>query len=201
MFVSPLTNVPTSSDIKIWCITRITSFLNNDDMKHVLYSWEGNHGPGRSSGRVYEKLHLPSRQKTSTGPYGPRWTTGLLYMVSWWTRWPDLSTTSTRLQSNWPLERNYTQAGPTWVGCWHCSHSMQQGLCNRTVSVCLSVPSIDRCSRMWRVCCWCTAANASSVTFTAAVERLNTDLLHWVQSGIVVGLWLTDASAYWPISI
>jgi len=49
--------------------------------------------------------------------------------------------------------------------CWHCPHAVyfaEQGLRNGTVSVrpsvrpslCLSVPSIDRCSGVWRVCCW-----------------------------------------------
>ena len=49
--------------------------------------------------------------------------------------------------------------------CWHCPHAVyfaEQGLQNGTVSVrpsvrpslCLSVPSIDRCSGVWRVCCW-----------------------------------------------
>jgi len=41
--------------------------------------------------------------------------------------------------------------------CWHCSHSMWQGLCNSTLStclsVCLSVPSVDACMLRWVCCC------------------------------------------------
>jgi len=37
------------------------------------------------------------------------------------------------------------------TGYRHCLHRMWQGLCP---SVCLPVPSIDRCSSMRWVCCW-----------------------------------------------
>ena len=36
---------------------------------------------------------------------------------------------------------------------WHCLLNMRQGLCNGTVSVRLSMPSIDHCSSVRRVCC------------------------------------------------
>jgi len=79
---------------------------------------------------------------------------------------------------------------PVSTACRHYSRGTRQGLCNGTVSVRLSIQAINRCSSVQRVCCCgfggqeisidcCTAgaaaarrsaANASSVTFTAAVE-------------------------------
>jgi len=69
------------------------------------------------------------------------------------------------------------------LSCWHCLHSMWQSLCNGTVSVRLSVPSINCCMPLQRVyCCGpagqeiliaaaqCSAANASSVTLSADVR-------------------------------
>jgi len=71
---------------------------------------------------------------------------------------------------------------------WHCSHSIaEESPRNGQVSAHLSVPSLDRCNRVRRVRCWALrwqeisidsggrpaahrTANASSVTFTAAVE-------------------------------
>jgi len=91
---------------------------------------------------------------------------------------------------------------------WHCLLSMRQGLCNGTVSVRLSVPFIDHCSSVRRVCCrryrsiaarpapssngaaaarW-SAVKASSVTFTAAVDaehRLFGLILFWHKSDMI----------------
>ena len=98
-----------------------------------------------------------------------------------------------------------TQFGSAFPGLhfWHCSHSMQQGLCNVTVSVRLPVCpsyrllqqraanlllwiagqeiSIDCCTagaqQQWRTAARRSAAKASSVAVYSCRRRLNTGLV------------------------
>jgi len=76
--------------------------------------------------------------------------------------------------------------------CWHCSHSMRQGLSNCTVYVRLSVPFIDRCTIGcggfavrpatgdidWVLHGWLSAETASSATLSADVGRWTQSVLY-----------------------
>ena len=91
----------------------------------------------------------------------------------------------------------FSNSGITDRDIWHCSHNMWQGLCNGTVSVhpsvCLSVPAINFCSSMRRVCCCGSGGQEISIDCgtagaqlqwrcTMAVWQSAAEAEHWVDT-------------------
>jgi len=91
----------------------------------------------------------------------------------------------------------FSNSGITDRDIWHCSHNIWQGLCNGTVSVhpsvCLSVPAINCCSSMRRVCCCGSGGQEISIDCgtagaqlqwrcTMAVWQSAAEAEHWVDT-------------------